>query len=63
MHFLFNLLRIKGRYMFRELLAHPREALHKRHLVYCMHARNVPSAVCAALPEGELVMLDTCTDP
>jgi hypothetical protein len=33
MHFLFNLLRIKGLYMFRALLAHPQEALHKRHLV------------------------------
>jgi hypothetical protein len=27
MHFLFNLLRIKGLYMFRALLAHPHEAL------------------------------------
>jgi hypothetical protein len=27
MHFLFNLLRIKGLYMFRELLVHPQEAL------------------------------------
>jgi hypothetical protein len=35
MHFLFSLLRIKGLYIFRELLAHPQEALHKRHLVYC----------------------------
>jgi hypothetical protein len=26
MHFLFNLLRIKGLYMFRALLAHPQEA-------------------------------------
>jgi hypothetical protein len=28
MHFLFNLLRIKGLYMFRALLAHPQEVLH-----------------------------------
>jgi hypothetical protein len=28
MHFLFSLLRIKGLYMFRALLAHPQEALH-----------------------------------
>jgi hypothetical protein len=35
-HFLFSLLRIKGLYMFRALLAHPQEALHKRHLVYCV---------------------------
>jgi hypothetical protein len=34
MHFSFNLLRIKGLYMFRALVAHPQEALHKRHLVY-----------------------------
>jgi hypothetical protein len=34
MHFLFNLLRIKGLYIFRALLARPQEALHKRHLVY-----------------------------
>jgi hypothetical protein len=33
MHFLFNLLRIKGLYMFRALLAHPQEALHK-HVCY-----------------------------
>jgi hypothetical protein len=32
MHFPFNLLRIKGLYMFRALLAHPQETLHKRHL-------------------------------
>jgi hypothetical protein len=32
MHFLFNLLRIKGLYLFRALLAHPQEALHKRQL-------------------------------
>jgi hypothetical protein len=30
MQFLFNLLKIKGLYMFRALLAHPQEALHKR---------------------------------
>jgi hypothetical protein len=36
MHFSFNLLRIKGLYMFRALLAHPLEALHKRHLEYCL---------------------------
>jgi hypothetical protein len=36
MHFAFNLLRIKGLYMFPALLAHPQEAPHKRHLVYCV---------------------------
>jgi hypothetical protein len=33
MHFLFNLLRFKGLYMFWALLADPQEVLHKRHLV------------------------------
>jgi hypothetical protein len=45
MHFLFNLLRIKGLYMFRALLAHPQEALHKRHLVlfnvHTVHIRRI----------------------
>jgi hypothetical protein len=36
MHFLFNLLKIKGLYMFRALLAYPQEALHMLYLVYCM---------------------------
>jgi hypothetical protein len=36
MQVLFNLLRIKDPYMFRALLADPQEALHKRHLVYCV---------------------------
>src|SRR5215471_10491666 len=34
MQFLFSLLRIKGLYMFRALLAHLQEAFHKWHLVY-----------------------------
>jgi hypothetical protein len=41
MHILFNLLRIKGLYMFRALLVHPQEALHKRHLVYCVRVMTV----------------------
>jgi hypothetical protein len=41
MHFLFNLLRIKDLYMFRALLAHPQEALPKRHLVYCVRVMSV----------------------
>jgi hypothetical protein len=28
MHYLFNLFKIKGPYVFRALLAHPQEALH-----------------------------------
>jgi hypothetical protein len=68
-HFLFSLLRIKGLNMFRALLAHLQEVLHKRQLVYWVrvmsfgcsqlteHARHVPSVVCAAPPEDEL---ETC---
>jgi hypothetical protein len=41
MHFLFSLLRIKGLYMFRALLVHLQEALHKRHLVYCVRVMSV----------------------
>jgi hypothetical protein len=41
MHFLFNVLRILGLYMFPELLAHPHEALNKRHLVYCVRVMSV----------------------
>jgi hypothetical protein len=41
MHFLFSLLRIKGLYMFRALLAHPQEALYKRQLVYCERVMSV----------------------
>jgi hypothetical protein len=35
MHFSLSLLRIKGLCLFRVLLAHLQEVLHKRHLVYC----------------------------
>jgi hypothetical protein len=38
---LFSLLRIEGLYMFQALLAHPQEALHKRHLVYCVRVMSV----------------------
>jgi hypothetical protein len=41
MHFLFNLLRIKGLYMFRALLAHPQDSQHKRYLVYCVSVMSV----------------------
>jgi hypothetical protein len=41
MHTLFNFLRIKGLYMFRGLLVHPQEALHNRHLVYCVRVMSV----------------------
>jgi hypothetical protein len=41
MQFLFSLLRIMCLYMFRALLAHPQEALQKRHLVYCVRVMSV----------------------
>jgi hypothetical protein len=41
MHFSFSLLRIKGLYMFRELLAILQEVLHKRNLVYCVCVMSV----------------------
>jgi hypothetical protein len=41
MHFLFNLLIIKGLYMFRALFADPQEALNKGHLVHCVHVMSV----------------------
>jgi hypothetical protein len=41
MHFLFSLLRIKDLYMFRALLAHPQDSLHKRHLVNCVRVMSV----------------------
>jgi hypothetical protein len=40
MHFLFDLLRIKGLYMFRAILAHTQEVLHKRYLVYCVRVMS-----------------------
>jgi hypothetical protein len=73
MLFLFNLLRITGLYMFRALLAHPQEALHKLHLVYCVrimsvgctrievfHFNHNMHAIYQVLPEDEQVMLETC---
>jgi hypothetical protein len=44
--------------MFRALLAHPQEALQKRHLLY---SRNKPSSVSVAPPEDEQVMHAKCT--
>jgi hypothetical protein len=40
-HFLFSLLRIKGLYMFRALLAHLQEVQHKWQLVYCVCVMSV----------------------
>jgi hypothetical protein len=41
MRFLFNLLRIKGHYMFRALLTYPQEAQNKRYLVYYVRVMSV----------------------
>jgi hypothetical protein len=41
MHFLLNLLRIKGHCMFRALIAYLQEALRKRHLEYCVRVTSV----------------------
>jgi hypothetical protein len=41
MQFLFSFITIKGLYMFRALLEHPQEALHERHLVYCVRHMSV----------------------
>jgi hypothetical protein len=49
MHFSFGLLRIKGLYMFRALLAQPQEVLHKRHLVYCVRVMSVGSGKVAVV--------------
>jgi hypothetical protein len=64
--------------MFRKLLAHLQEALHKRHLVYCVrvmsvgstwcsrlteHARNIPSDACEAITEDEQVKLENMWRP
>jgi hypothetical protein len=76
----FNLLWFNSLYMFRTLLAHLQEALHKQQLVYRVrimsvgcyhsnpgsnqqtsHARNIPIVFCAAPPEDEHVVLETCT--
>jgi hypothetical protein len=51
--------------MFRALLAHPQEALHKQQLVYCVRVVSGLewNSVCEAPLEGEQVMLETCRGP
>jgi hypothetical protein len=49
MHFSLSLLRIKGLYMFRAILVHLQEALHKRHLVRVYGVR-VTSVGCSSAP-------------
>jgi hypothetical protein len=46
MHSLFSLLQIKGLNMFRALLAHPQELVHKRQLVYVLCGMCVASIGC-----------------
>jgi hypothetical protein len=54
--------------MFRALLAHPLEELHKRHLVYHVGVISVGcyqdwSGNELAPPEDEQVMFETCRGP
>jgi hypothetical protein len=56
--------------MFRALVAHLQEALHKQHkisstpvLVQPTDSRRIPSAVCEAATENEQVMVETCRGP
>jgi hypothetical protein len=61
--------------MFRALLAHPQEVLHKRHLVYyvrvvsCLlpglefHSNHVAAKWHNTPPEDGKVMLETCRGP
>jgi hypothetical protein len=60
---LFNLLRIKGLYLFRALLAHPQEALIKRHLVGVYCVRVMSFGCYQGWSEDEQVMLETCRGP
>jgi hypothetical protein len=48
MHFSFSTMRIKGLYIFRALLAHPQESLHKWHLVYCVRIMSVGCGMVVA---------------
>jgi hypothetical protein len=60
MHFSFSLLRIKGLYMFRALLAHIQEAPHKQHSVYCVRIMSVDRCHdCSFTATVELT--ETCT--
>jgi hypothetical protein len=65
MHFSFNLLRVKGLYMFRALFARPQEAPHKRHFVYCVHIMSVGcGTVAVQLCHGSaMAVLRVCVVP
>jgi hypothetical protein len=66
LHFSFNLLKIKGLYMFRALRTHPQKVLNKRDLLYCVRVSSVcsftatvqPTAVFSAPSEDKHVMLE-----
>jgi hypothetical protein len=46
--------------MFRALLVHPQEVLHKPHLVYCVRIMSVGcGTVAVPPPEDEQIMLET----
>jgi hypothetical protein len=52
--------------MFRALLAHPQEALYKRHLVYCVCVRSVGSTPILVQPTDTTHILYTkffCSTP
>jgi hypothetical protein len=63
MHFSFSLLRIKGLYMFRALLAHPRRR-YTHGIWYCIRMSVgcdiITVLTNAAPPEDEQVILETC---
>jgi hypothetical protein len=50
MNFSFNLLIIKGLYIFQALLAHPQEVIHKLHLVNCMLCHDCSFTATVAQP-------------
>jgi hypothetical protein len=57
-HFSLNLFKNQGLYIFRALLAHPQEALHKLHLVFCV---RVMSVGCTTVnPGADEDGLETC---
>jgi hypothetical protein len=57
MHFLFSLLRIKGLYMFQALLAHPQEALNKRHLEWNANRHHHTHAIYQVPFVGRLLRM------
>jgi hypothetical protein len=57
-------LRIKGLYIFRALLAHPQEALNKRHVVHCVRIISVDCAtVAVSLQSWHSQLTYACNTP